>query len=224
MGSFPEWVPRDVIDYFRTFHGRPEDLRISEFDEEDFDALGRCIQSIECERLWNAISRRSGVCNPQKFAKTIVKISWLARSIEDRYPSKSEIQGYRKLAEKVRDLLDDVHEVFEQSTVERVNKIFRVGGGRYEGELPHDYLQDLADRLDRSADVYTDLRKSLKEMTGKPESTSAKQTYVLRCLYENTSRLYGTPLHDAVATVASEILGHRVEAEQARSIYRISRK
>ena len=91
------------------------------------------------------------------------------------------------------------------------------------GEGPQDYLEDLAARLDDAADACTELRQHVKELSGKPESKSGTQTYVIRFLYQNTLRLYEQPLHDVVAAIAGEILGAPVDSETARSIYRIPR-
>ena len=121
MESYPERVPRTVVAYFEHFHEGAENLRNIDFDEEDFDVLGNCIQSTSCEKVWDAINRRSDKCSPEKFAEAIVKTNWLFRTMEDRCPTIAEIAGYRKLAKKAQELLNEVHEVFEQSTIERVS-------------------------------------------------------------------------------------------------------
>lgn len=211
MENFPHWVPRGVVAHFRRLDQQKENLHDTRIEQKDLDALRRCILSIDLEKAWASINRRSDKCDPKEIAKIIVKTSWLSRAIH-RYPTTSEVARYKVLSKQVQALSSEFDDVIEPSAMGRLN--------RWLGEGPQEYLEDLAARLDDAADAYTELRQHVKELSGKPESKSGTQTYVIRFLYQNTLRLYEQPLHDVVAAIAGEILGAPVDSETARSIYR----
>lgn len=203
MEQFPEWVPKDVIALFLR-----HDQKVP---QEHLDALGRCILSTRMRKAWESISSRLDKCDPEEIAKVIIATSWLSRSIH-RTPTKSEIAGYKNLSKKVRALSSGFDDVIDPSAWGRLSQ--------WLGEGPQDYLGDLAARLDDAADAFTDHRQRVKELSGKPNSKSGTQTYVIRSLYQNTQRLYGQPLHGVVAAIAGEILGEPIDQETARSIHR----
>ena len=211
MENIPDWVPRGVVAHFLRLDQQKENLHNSRVEQEDLDALRRCILSTGLEKAWESINRRSDKCDPKEIAKIIVRTSWLSRRIQ-YYPTTSEIAGYRKLSKKVRALSSEFDDAVEPLVMGRLDQ--------WLGDGPQYYLEDLAVRLDDAADHYTDVRQHVKELSGKPKSKSGTQTYVIRFLFQNTRRLYGQPLHDVVAAIAGEILGEPVDPETARSIYR----
>lgn len=208
MQQFPNWVPDEVTNYYWDLHDHGDSREIKT-RQTDFDVLRRCIESPYMEKPWRAIARRDQTCDPMKFAQCIVTTVWLSRTT-DRWPSTSEVASYKRLSMKVRALIADCDAVFDQSTYGRREEWF--------GDLPNDYLEDLANRFDYCVKVFDIMRIHFKTIAGKPRSKNNKRTYVIRILSTFIRQMYGQPLHDVVAATSSIILNEHVDSELARKL------
>ena len=208
MEQFPEWVPEEIVNYYRQLHdhGHPKN---SGLDQSDILVLRRCMESRAMEKAWQAINRRKKKSDPTEFASLIVWTSMSSRKM-NTYPTSAEIAGYKKLLEKTRALSRELEATLDLGSDARRKK--------WSGDSAIRLLEDLAADFDMSAAATTITRKRLTMLSGKPQSKNSKRTYVIRCLSETVRQLYGQPLHKVVALTSSEILKERVDGELARKL------
>lgn len=208
MPQFPDWIPEEVVVYYRQL-GAEEHADNTHFEQSDIRALYRCMKSSTMEKAWQAINKRKEKNDPAKFAHLIALTNLSARRMHT-YPTLTQIATYRKLAKKSRTLSEELQTLFDQLTIKTRDAWF--------GDSPNKYLEDLAERLERSAGYSEATRKRLTGLTGKPQSKNSKRTYVIRCLSEGIQRWYGQPLHKVVTLTSSEILKEYVDEETARKL------
>ena len=209
MKNFPEWVPNEVVAYYRK-RCEPKEYA-DEYEERGTDALYQVMKSPRMEKAWKAITRRSDEVHPVSFATEILYAAQAATQIP-WYPSRKETLQLRKLATKVRAL----HPEFESILGYWNNEVLM----HWFGSDPVKAIDQLATSFERFANMVEDHRSTLTLYSAKPDSKNAKRTFVIRLLSARLTELYGTPLHDVVAAVTGVLLDEDVDAELVRQLVR----
>ena len=207
MKKFPEWVPEDVVEYYRRESESKE--RPDEFDRQGIEVLCQAMESETMRKAWEATARRKDKV-PPFFLAQVIAMTHLATAGISSVPSPEQIATFRKLTAKVTALSSEIEDAVGHWCDEVMLHYF--------GVRPDKMVQELADNMEEFTSMVEDHRKWLTDRTGKPGSKNAKRTFVIRLLSERIYEWYGTPLHDTVAATASIILDDYVDSETVRKI------
>ena len=207
--KFPEWVPQEVIEYYR-YRLEPKEYT-DEYEQLGTDTLCRVMEAESMKKAWQAIAKRSEIVHPGFFA---AEIPYVVRAAEliPTYPPPEQIATFRKLTSKVQALSQE----FEDALGHWADEVML----HYFGVRPDKAIHELADNMEQFTRMLEDGRKALTVRTGKPGVKHAKRNFVIRLLLERVNELYGQPLHDTVAAISGVILDEYVDPETVRSIHR----
>ena len=213
MQQFPDWVPKEVVNYYHQLCAgeHPHDI-CRKFEQSDIHALCRCMELQTMEKAWQAISKRKEKVDPEAFAHAIVFSAFSCRIkiTSYSYPTAAEIAKYERILKKLRALCEELDAAFEHWSDKDLKHFF--------GESPSIFVDKLSDDLSRAVFSKKMVRKHLKYLSGKPQSESGERTYIIRILSESVRKLYGQPLHKVVALTSSAILQEDVAEETARKL------
>ena len=212
MKKFPEWVPEDVVEYYRRESESKE--RPDEFDRQGIEVLCRAMESETMRKAWEAIARRKDKVPPSFLAGVIADTHLVTDGISS-VPSPEQIATFRNLTAKVKVLSSEI-----EAAVGHLSDGVML---HYIGDRPDKMIQELADNMEEFTSMVEDHRKWLTDRTGKPGSKNAKRTFVIRLLSERIYDWYGTPLHDTVAATASIILDDYVDSDTVRKLIAYSK-
>jgi hypothetical protein len=205
--DFPEWVPEEVVEFYRRECGPRE--HTDEYTQLATDTLCRAIKSQEMRKAWEAIGRRGDEIRPWSFAQIIVDAVRVSEQM-DNFPPKEQIETFRTLTSKVKAISREFEDALGHWCDDTMLHYF--------GARPDLGIQELADNMEKFTAMVEENRRFLTDRTGKPNSRNAKRTFVVRVLSEGICNCYGTPLHDTVAATASIILDDNVDSETVRKI------
>lgn len=207
MKSFPEWVPEEVIAYYRD---RCEQKKYTaEYEQRGTAALCRAMESENMRIAWKQIAKRKDKVPPICLARAIAMAPFAADQISS-VPSSQQLKTFRKLTSEVQALCPKFEDAFGQ---------LENWALRHSPEVrPDKAVQELADNMEEFTSMLEDARKWLTDQTGKPRSKNAKRTFIIRFLSERMNAWYGTPLHRSVAAATEAILGEAVDPHLVRKI------
>ena len=209
MQQIPDWVPEEVITYHKQLCA--QELRVSKFlKPSDIRVLHRCMKSRAMEKAWQSINKRKEKSDPTKFAKSIIDVVHISRRLPEFYPTLADIAKLNSLLKKSQALCGELDGAFESWDDFMLKKAF--------GDSPTIIMGKLTDGLSFAVRFTTGNRKSLKTLSGKPQSKTSKRTFVIRVLSREMQRLYGQPLHKVVALTTSEIFKENVDEETVRKL------
>ena len=207
MKKFPEWVPEEVIEYYRR-QCVPQNTTL-EYHQLGTEVLCRAMESENMRKAWQAIANRSHKVRPWYFPNIIMDAVRTSEQLSS-YPPPEQIATFRKLTSKVQALSTE----FKDALGNWADEVML----HYFGVRPDKAIHELADNMEGFTRMIESTRKSMTDYTGKPKSKHAKRTYVIRLLSEQVKELYDQPLHDTVAAISGVILDEDVDPELVRKL------
>lgn len=209
MSVFPDWVPREVIDYWCMLVDEKNHPLLAKVSDEDIDVLVYSFESPEMENAWKAIASRSDRSDPRAFAHAIVEISCDTRN-KTLFPGKPEIAKFVAISKKLSKLQEQFEDAIDKSTGAR-RSFWRT-------RKPLEPLKELQGQVDYYIGVCKHENEFFKKLVGKPNSESWRRAWVIRRLTDLMWEMYGQPLHEVVAATSGVILDEDVDSELVRKL------